>query len=353
MAFVYPVAATGRTPLGRTLTPLVRLWALRDYEKHLKCHIRPTLGDTLLTEITAATLETFRAELLQKGLALKTARNVIDGTFRALYRDARVVDQLVTGDPFTALRWPRRVPRKVDPFAENERDAIVAYFWQSRPRYHPFVLAAFWTGGRPSELIALRWGDVALRAGKLSIHKSRTLHEDNPTKTPGSERTIDLVPAVVAALRDAKPLPVTDQDFVFRNTEGRPIFGDSFSKHEWHRALRACGIRPRKFYATRHTFISVALTRGWNLKALAEYCGTSVAMIERHYGSFLKSETQAQLALLGAPAAAEHARAVPAAEVQPSVQPSTRQPKKPYAVKWRRGESNPRPKVRPRARLRA
>ena len=43
-------------------------------------------------------------------------------------------------------------------------------------------------------------------------------------------------------------------------------------------------MRPRKFYATRHTFISVALSKGCNLKWVAEYCGTSVEMIEKSYG---------------------------------------------------------------------
>ena len=55
--------------------------------------------------------------------------------------------------------------------------------------------------------------------------------------------------------------------------------------------------------STRHTFISLALTRGWNLKALAEYAGTSVAMIERHYGRYLGGDTRAQLARLADPEA--------------------------------------------------
>ena len=67
------------------------------------------------------------------------------------------------------------------------------------------------------------------------------------------------------------------------------------------RALTATGIRPRKFYATKYTFISVALTKGLNLKFIAEYCGTSVAMIEQHYGRFLASRVDEQLALLSTP----------------------------------------------------
>jgi hypothetical protein len=58
---------------------------------------------------------------------------------------------------------------------------------------------------------------------------------------------------------------------------------------------RACGIRARKFYATRHTFISDALSHGLNIKWVAEYCGTSVAMIEKHYGRYIKSDSREQL----------------------------------------------------------
>ncbi len=46
------------------------------------------------------------------------------------------------------------------------------------------------------------------------------------------------------------------------------------------------------------TFISVALTVGVNLKWLAEYCGTSVAMIESRYGRYLERDSKRELQLL-------------------------------------------------------
>jgi len=103
----------------------------------------------------------------------------------------------------------------------------------------------------------------------------------------------------------------TDADgFVFVNAKnGGPIRQDEWPKDHWRAALRATGSRPRKFYATRHTFIILAPSRGVNLKWLAEYCGTSVAMIERSYGQFLAAGADHQLALLagGAVAAARGA----------------------------------------------
>jgi len=58
-------------------------------------------------------------------------------------------------------------------------------------------------------------------------------------------------------------------------------------KKSWHAVLKKLEIGRRKFYATRHTFISWVLTQGMNLTALREYVGTSVAMIERSYGRYV------------------------------------------------------------------
>jgi hypothetical protein len=37
------------------------------------------------------------------------------------------------------------------------------------------------------------------------------------------------------------------------------------------------------------------LSQGLNIKWLAEYCGTSVAMIEKHYGRYIKNDSREQL----------------------------------------------------------
>ena len=58
------------------------------------------------------------------------------------------------------------------------------------------------------------------------------------------------------------------------------------------------GTRPCKFYATKHAYISVALSAGVNIKWLAKQCGTSVAMIEKHYGRYIKDDGDAPLRAL-------------------------------------------------------
>src|SRR5262245_10342371 len=48
----------------------------------------------------------------------------------------------------------------------------------------------------------------------------------------------------------------------------------------------------------RHTFISVALTHGANIKWPAEYCETLVAMIEKHDAKYSGGDSQEQFSRL-------------------------------------------------------
>jgi integrase len=86
-----------------------------------------------------------------------------------MIRDARKVDYLIEENPFEALQWPRVQPLKPNRFTEEERDNIVGYFRSHVPFYFPFVYTLFFTGMRPSETLALRWGDVDLRRAAASL----------------------------------------------------------------------------------------------------------------------------------------------------------------------------------------
>jgi len=283
----------------RKTPPVVRAGLERDYKDHFNRYILPKFRNVAVVDLSPRLLEDFRAYLLnERGLSIKSVRNVIDASFRACIRDARKVDYLIDRDPFEALSWPRRQQNRPDPFTEEQREAIIAQFAKRSPFYVPFVHVLFFTGARPSELLGLRWGDVDLRAGFISISKSRYLDQDGAPKTAGSDRQIRLLPSVVDVLKRIKPLKVTEDSYAFLNQEGRPLNFHTWRAGVWYRILRGLEIRERKPYCTRHTFISIGLSNGVNIKWLAEYCGTSVAMIEKHYGKYVRNDAAEQLARL-------------------------------------------------------
>lgn len=291
--------------IGRQRPPLVRPAQQRDYHQHFDGYLLTapmgsgtTLGDLRLDEIRPRIWLQLRDHLLGLSLKPKTVKNIL-GSLRALVHDARERTDFVQGAPFATMKWPRTPAAEPDPFDAEERDRILAWFRDRKPHYYPFVLTLFRTGMRPSEATALRWGDVDLARGTIAVRRSRYQGAENAPKTRGSRRTVYMVQPVHEALRARMPLHARPDDYVFASeVTGGPIDQGEWAREFWHRPLRALNIRARKFYATRHTFISIALTAGVNLKWLAEQCGNSVAMIERHYGRFLAGEVEAQLRLL-------------------------------------------------------
>lgn len=291
--------------------PFVKKTRARNYRTHLNSHILPLLGHHNLDSFAFTHLVDFRNALVsERGVSVKTAKNIIEGTLRAMFRDAKAAG-IIKVNPYLdepEQWWPRMSSPRIDPFTESERDEILGYFTRylaprtrtpvnardrrlrepAWPHAYVFVYLQFWTGARPSEWTARRWRDIDFRTGKLEILTGRTLNEEGETITIGSNRTIQLLPEVLEVLRLIQPLRVDPDAHILLNRAGRPMDQYEFGKSQFQGALRALGIRHRDFYNTRHTFISVQLSYGENPKQIAEYCGNSPEVIFRRYGRYIR-----------------------------------------------------------------
>jgi integrase len=262
--------------------PLYRRSTIKDYGFHFKSYILPAFEHLRLVAIATKDLNEFRVSLLKRGLAVKTCRNIIDGTFRAMYRDARIEIEALQGkDPFMDIQWPRLPRKRPDPFSADDRDKIIDWYVKNDFFFYPLVAWQFYTGMRPSEAFALTWPDVDLAAGTVSINKSRNMGVTAATKTGNSERIIPIDETLVGILK-LLPSRELGLDHVFVGKRGEPM-SKKWAEHSWAAPLEKLGIKYRKFYCTRHTTITELVKAGHNLKAIADYVGTSVAMIEANY----------------------------------------------------------------------
>jgi integrase len=282
--------------IPRKKPPFVRRSLERDYKQAFKKNILPFMGDSDLNCVTTDTLENFRVHLVEeRRLSVKSARNIIDGSLRAMFRDA---GRRIKRNPFNDLPanwWPRLPQKEPDPYTEAERDRIVKFYREQRPhKEYAFVHFRFYTGTRPSEAVALKWGSVDLMNGKATFAVSRHLGEENAPKTRASRRTVTLLPNVIGILKTLLPLRVSPDSYVFTDADGKPIDQSEFARG-FQGVLRVLKIRPRPFYNTRHTFISVALTLGCNPKWIAEQTGTSLIMIQQNYGKYIRDDGDALL----------------------------------------------------------
>jgi len=269
--------------IERKIEPMVRRSAVRDYRQHFNAYVLPTLGKTTLTALDMRSVENLRNKMISQGLSVKTTRNVIVGSLRALWRDA-MADKLVDHMPFAGLRWPAVDRRLPEPFTHEERGKVLTWVAKELTFYYPFVLFQFSTGCRPSESTALRWSDISVERATIAIQRSRHLRANNRTKTAASWRIIQVSRELIDVLQQMRLPWHTDNDAVFYNkVSASPLDANEWMRIYWHHVCEGAKVEHRKFYATRHTSITEAVKRGDNLLAIAQYHGTSVSMIERNY----------------------------------------------------------------------
>ena len=295
----------------RKVPPLVRTSRARDYRRHFQTYILPFVQNLKLADLSVDDLESLKKRLLvERGLSLKTVRNVIDASLRAMIRDARK-SGINSAFPFADVEWPRQVVPGPDPFTEEERDRLLEYFEHKRWRvgrssgsyrtatyfpYYAFLFTLFYTGLRPSEAVALRIKSLDLAHHALFIERSRSLGAEAAPKTSAAARLVRLTPRNVQVLRQLQEPLAEPDDYVFKNILGAPIEQRSFY-NLFRAAQRRLGIRLRDLYATKDTYVSAALTRGVNLTWLSEQTGVADITLRKHYGRFIHSDVADTLEL--------------------------------------------------------
>lgn len=281
--------------------PVVRKSAARDYRQHWQAYICGALGASPIQTIGVADLRALRSKLVERGLKMKTAKNVISGTLAAILRDAQV-DGVIARSPLKDVPpgfWPRTVIPGPEPFEAAERVRVVEWFYRNSRLFWPFVAFELYQSLRPSEAIALTWDKVDIEHELVHVTASRNLGETNATKVPQARRVARLKPHIAEMLRSIKPLHAGNGVYVFTNTLGRPIDMQTFKKL-WGRAMRSItpALRPRGFYACKDTAISLDIMDGCNIKRVAQEAGISLVTLERHYGMWIEtaavSETQSE-----------------------------------------------------------
>jgi integrase len=144
------------------------------------------------------------------------------------------------------------------------------------------------TGGRAGELVNATVSQFDARTKSMTF-----------TGKTGS-RTVPLSPAAVtlferlAADKDGKARPGTER--LLMRDDGKP-----WAHSDWDELVREAATAARLpagtcLYTLRHSFITTALTKGLSTLDVARLVGTSVMMIEKHYGHLVASAARLRLA---------------------------------------------------------
>ena len=174
------------------------------YADLLRLHVVPTLGKYKLTDLRPDVLQRLYAAKLAAGLAPRTVHHIhavlhaaFEQAMRWGYVSRNVIDVVA----------PPKVPRvELHPPTPDELARVLDSAESANDRLRALWTIAVYTGCRQGELLALRWSDVDLDAGTLTVQRTllRTVAGApvfGEPKTSRSRRTITLPPSAVAALQ--------------------------------------------------------------------------------------------------------------------------------------------------------
>lgn len=160
------------------------------------------------------------------------------------------------------------------------------------------IITAIFTGLRASELRGLRWSDVDLDSGELTVHqRADRWGVIGPPKSHAGKRTVPLAPMVVSALKEWRlACPQGPARLVFPNGKGRVAQITSIHYRGLGPLQKAAGItdndKPKYgMHSFRHAAASLFIEQGFSPKRVQALMGhATIQMTFDTYGHLFPTE---------------------------------------------------------------
>ena len=256
------------------------------YEGIVNNHLKPALGHRKLKDLTRVEVRRLYNE---KGKAL-SARSVdyIHATLQMSLSQA-VRDDLIPRNVAVGER-PRSSRNRKEAKALSPTQVKALLTAARGSRNEALYVVAFHTGLRQGELLGLKWTDIDLDTGKLSVRRSLKVTEGGlefgPPKNKASRRSVPLNKTAVAALRahrlrqneERLRSPAwRDASLVFPNRIGGPTDHNNLYYREYKPLLERAGLAGEgfTFHTLRHTLATALFMKREHPKVVQSLLGHS------------------------------------------------------------------------------
>jgi integrase len=255
------------------------------YQFIVNHYLIPALGQVRLSELRPRHISSYCSNAVRRGLSSRTVLHHFRLLHKALKDNVKL--GFISVNPCDGVEPPRPVDKEMKFIRPDEvRRFLSAAREASWPYYYLFYTMLF-SGLRRSEVLALVWGNLDLDLCVLSV--TQTLYKlsggkyiVSPPKTRKSRRQVSLPPSLALLLRDYKEQveaqwlllgkPLTDADFVFAHPNGAPL-DPSTVTHAFHKVVRKSGLGGLRLHDLRHSYASLMLAAGVNVKAISQSMG--------------------------------------------------------------------------------
>ena len=185
-----------------------------------------------------------------------------------------VEENLIWTNPAIGCKLP---PKKAKEMQVLTKDEMQRFIVQAKADgYFELFVLELCTGMRRGEILGLQWNDLNIETGELHICRQATVVKGNiqisTPKTKSSVRTILLPPDMVELLAELKKQTKGEWMFPSPVKEGEPR-NPTAVYHRFQLILERSHCKKIRFHDLRHTFATMALENGMDIKTLSAMIG--------------------------------------------------------------------------------
>ncbi len=260
--------------------PTLKFSSKKFYDNMIDAHLMPAFGDTQLRLITKEMpFRAFCNAKTRERLSWKTVKHI--RTAFGTIIEAAVREELLASNPVRRTRLPRRGP--VEEKTPIEMETVKELIEKLAEPSRSIASLLAMTGLRIGELLALRWQDIDLQKGFLSVNQTvYEGHFDEP-KSKRSKRRIPLGPKCVEILAALKRTEATPSTLVFSARNGSPLSRRNLLNRQLKPAAKALKLTGVNWHWFRHAHATLLDSTGTPI-------GTTQALLG-HSSSEITAET--------------------------------------------------------------
>ena len=253
------------------------------YENRIYTHIIPSIGKIPLNKLTQNDLQQFYSKLKKSGrkrLTDKYGEGLSDRMVRSCHTTCRaalekaVAEGLITVNPAIGCKLPPKKSKEMQVLTQAE---IMRFLIQAKAEgYYEMFLLELTTGMRRGEILGLKWSDLNMHTGDLNISRQVVKVEGKTTvstlKTKSSIRTIRLAKEMVELLTEMSETAKSEWMFPSPVKENWPR-DPSAVYRRFQLILERANCKKVRFHDLRHTFATMAIENGMDVKTLSAMIG--------------------------------------------------------------------------------
>lgn len=265
--------------------PNVRPTTAASYRRNIELHVIPHIGDIKLNRLTSRELQKFYKDLLENGRLRESQKEKNPGlsnsTVRGIHMmlhnalDRAVRERLILRNPTEDCIIPKLEKKEMKILRPEDIKAYLAA--AERRGVLPMFYLELVSGVRKGELVALLWDDLDIERRTISVSKQALSRPGgeivvNRPKTENSIRAISIQQEAVDLLvEEHQKHP--DNPYMFPSPKTGGMYYPDSVVNLHKKLLQDAGLGHIRFHDLRHTFATMALQNGVDVKTVSAMLG--------------------------------------------------------------------------------